>query len=306
MPSKLLGYIYLTLAMITVGSTVVTSKIASTLPPFTATALRFAIALPCFLLLMRMTATALPRLARRDWALLFLQACAGGIGYTALLMAGLRASSATDAGVILGTLPLAGSLFAVCALGEWPPRSLLAAIAVAAAGVAAATYAPGGAPGSGYGNLLILAAVMCESVFILLNKRIGVEIPPLALATVMTGIGLAASGAVALFESPWDAAIGREALWAVAYYALIPTVCGFSLWYAGAARVSGAEASLFTALAPVSALLLAAAVLGEHIGVQQVLGMCAVLAAVLGHGYASRPGRAAVADGAQRRVPRQA
>ena len=51
-----LGYFYLTLAMVLVGSTVIASKvIASGLPPFTATALRFAIALPCLLGAMRLT-----------------------------------------------------------------------------------------------------------------------------------------------------------------------------------------------------------------------------------------------------------
>jgi hypothetical protein len=53
---KTLGYLYLTVAMVLVGSTVVASKIAAAgLPPFTATALRFALALPCFLVLLRVS-----------------------------------------------------------------------------------------------------------------------------------------------------------------------------------------------------------------------------------------------------------
>jgi len=56
------GYLYLALAMVTVGSTVVASKlIAAGLPPFTATALRFAVALPLFLALLRLTGTPWPR-----------------------------------------------------------------------------------------------------------------------------------------------------------------------------------------------------------------------------------------------------
>lgn len=288
MNRNMLGYLYLTLAMVMVGSTVVASKIAAAgLPPFTATALRFAIAFPCFLLLMRATRAQWPRLSRRDCALLLVQACAGSIGYTALLMAGLRGASATDAGIILGTLPLVGSLFAVVCLREWPTRGLLAAIAVAAAGVALATWRPAGGTGSVNGNLLVFGAVVCESVFILLNKRLHTDVTPLALSAVMAGVGLAASAVAALFESPWTAPMPAGALAAIAYYALIPTVCGFVLWYAGSEKVSGAEASLFTALAPISALLLAAAVLGEAITPTQVAGMAAVLAAVLLHGLAA-------------------
>jgi drug/metabolite transporter (DMT)-like permease len=64
----------------------------------------------------------------------------------------------------------------------------------------------------------------------------------------------------------------------------VPTVGGFILWYQGAARVSGAEASLFTAVAPVSAVLLAALVLGETVTTNQIAGIGCVLAAVISLG----------------------
>jgi len=67
----------------------------------------------------------------------------------------------------------------------------------------------------------------------------------------------------------------------------VPTVGGFLLWYAGTARVSGAEASLFTAFAPVSALLLAVLMLDEQVGWQQTAGVGCVLAAVLLLGWSS-------------------
>ena len=98
----------------------------------------------------------------------------------------------------------------------------------------------------------------------------------------MTGLGLIAAAVPALIvEQPWNATFTAESMWAAIYYAVIPTVGGFLLWYAGAERVSGAEASLFTALAPVSALLFAATLLGEQIRTGQVVGIGCVLAAVL-------------------------
>ncbi|MGO7374034.1 EamA family transporter, partial [Rhizobium ruizarguesonis] len=75
------GYVYLALAMLTVGSTVVARKlIASGLPPFSATALRFAIAFPFLLLLMRATGARLPRFSRHDRRILVIQAGAGSGG----------------------------------------------------------------------------------------------------------------------------------------------------------------------------------------------------------------------------------
>ncbi|AXA94265.1 DMT family transporter [Massilia sp. YMA4] len=285
MNSRTLGYLYLVLAMVTVGSTVVASKIAAaTLPPFTATALRFALALPFLLALLPVMKARLPRLERGDLLLLFVQACAGAIGYTALMMAGLRRTSATEAGVILGLLPLVAALFSILALRERPSWRLWAAIAVALAGVLLAT-GNGTGGGSWQGNLLVLGALVCEAIFILLNRRMRVAVPALWLSVLMTGLGLALSLLAALFEAPWRLRPDAAALWAVAYYALVPTVGGFLLWYAGCARVSAAEASLTTAIAPVAALLLAAPVLGEYVGPLQWAGVACVLCAVLFAGW---------------------
>jgi len=276
------GFLYLTLAMVTVGSTVVASKlIAAGLPPFTATALRFAVALPLFLALLRLTGTPWPRPAARDWPVLLIQAGAGSVGYTALLITGLRYTSAADAGVIIGTLPVVSTAIAIVVLGERPRPATLAAIALAAAGVffIAAQAAPGSSR-SLLGNALIFGAIVCEGLFILLNKRLRQPLRPLAQSTLMTALGLAVATLAALAETPWSAPLPPQALAAVAYYAAVPTVAGFLLWYAGAERVSGAEASLFTAVAPVSALLLAALVLGEPVTARQLLGVACVLASV--------------------------
>jgi drug/metabolite transporter (DMT)-like permease len=293
--AKTVGYVYLTLAMLLVGSTVVASKIASgALPPFTATALRFALALPCFLALLRVSGTRLPRPGVRDGAILVLQGLAGTAGYTALLMAGLRTASAADAGVILGTLPVAAAVVAVLVLGERPRPALLVTIALAALGLYVLNRQPAGAAAASMkGNALVGAAVLCEALFILLNKRLRVDVPPLALSTLMSAIGLAAALPFALAEAAWNAPVAAPALLAVGYYALLPTVGGFLLWYAGTARVGGAEAALFTALAPVAALLLAAVMLGEPVGPRQLAGIAFVLAAVGALGWSANRNRPA-------------
>jgi drug/metabolite transporter (DMT)-like permease len=286
MPEKTKGYLYLALAMVLVGSTVTASKvIAQALPPFTATAMRLAIALPVFVVLMAASGSRLPRLKKPEWLLLLGQASAGSVAYTTLLILGLRYTSSADAGVVIGTLPIVAAGVAIIVLGERPSRSLLSAIVLAAAGVASITLKPGGG-GSIVGNALVFGAVVCESLFILLNKRLPTAIPPLALSTLMTGLGLAVATVPAVAEMPWTISIPSSVLWAIVYYALVPTVGGFLAWYRGAALVSGAEASLFTALAPVSAVLLAAVVLGEAVTWNQILGIACVLVAVISLGLA--------------------
>lgn len=280
------GYLYCALAMVTVGSTVVVSKIVgATLPPFTATALRFSMALPVFLVLCWLLRARLPRIDMRDAVLLVMQACAGSVGYTVLLISGTTLSSAATAGVLLGTLPIVSGAFAVLVLGERPTLRLLAAIGLAAmgvivvSGIAAPAYALN--IQQVLGSALMLAAVACEAFFILLHKRLRAPIDALPLSTLMCAMGFLFAGVVALFaEQPWQLEVDAAAWKAMAFYALVPTVLGFLLWYVGTSRVSGMEAALFTALAPVSATILASTILREPIMLHQLAGLACVLAAV--------------------------
>ena len=290
MSKRIWGMVLCSLAMVTVGSTVVVSKwIAHGLPPFTATALRFGLALPVLVLLMRFTHTPWPRPDRHDQILLLCQAGVGSVGYTVLLILGLRWTPAADAGVVSGVLPAVTALVAVLALRERLGPFLVAGIGLATAGVLIIMFPSLVGMGAGavarpmtvvWGQLLVLGSVVCEALFILLNKRLRVAVQPLALSTLMVAGGLGLSGLPALLERAWLQPIPSTALAAVAYYALVPTVLGFLLWFAGAARLRGAEAALLTALAPVSALVLAALFLGEPVGWVQMAGAACVLVAV--------------------------
>jgi drug/metabolite transporter (DMT)-like permease len=290
MNARYVGYLFCALAMIGVGSTVVVSKaIAAGLPPFSATVLRFAIAFPVFAVLMRVWKVRWPKLDTRDACLVIAQAGAGSVGYTVCLIGGMRLASAADAGVIAGTLPAVSAAVATLALGERPSLRLLGAIALATAGVLACTVRFGETPSepsgahSLAGNALVFAAIVCEALFIMLNRKLRTPVAALPLSAMMCGIGMLVALVPACFEAPWhltfDAKVAA-AVSGVAYYALVPTVLGFVLWYAGAARVSGAEAGLITALVPVATLAMAMLVLHEPVSGAQLAGVACVLAAV--------------------------
>ncbi|OJA78333.1 hypothetical protein BGV72_11260 [Burkholderia ubonensis] len=292
MKTRLIGYLYLAAAMTGVGSTVIASRLAASgLPPFTATALRFLIATPLLFALMRAQRLRWPRLSRRDAGLLVVQAAAGGVGYTVLLICGTRLSSPLDAGVMLGTLPAMSTLIAAVLLRERQTPRDWAAAALATAGVLLVTFTPGHAAPSMRalaGDALVLAAVACEAVFILLNRRLAVPLAPLTLSTAMSGLGFALALVPAAFE--WHAATAGWTSGAIAavvsvvsvvYYALVPTVLGYLCWYAGSARTSGTEAALFTAFAPVSAVLFAVTLFGETLNAARLAGIALVVAGVL-------------------------
>jgi drug/metabolite transporter (DMT)-like permease len=274
--------------MVLVGSTVVVSKlIGQDVEPFLATTLRHALALPVFLLMMRASGARFARVSLRDALLLLVQAAAGSVGYSVLLIQGVSLASASDASIITGTLPAVAALFAVALLGERPGVRMALSIALATAGVMAVTLTPQASSHASarlQGMLLVLGAIACEAVFILANKRLSRPVPALALSTLMCAGGLLLSAAPAWFAAQASPSILGAAAWlGVAYYAWVPTVGGFLLWYAGSARTSGAGASLATVWLPVSALLLSALFLGEAIHAWQWVGLaCVVLAIQIG------------------------
>ena len=283
---RLPGDLCLILSMMAAGSTVVVSRlIAAGLPPFTAAALRFAIALPIFLTLMRIRGVPLPRPGARDVLLLALQGLCGSVGYSVLLVLGMRTASAADAGVIAGSLPAVVALAGWLLLKERVRVRQWLAIGLACVGVAAIQLGGHAQSSTGSSSLaggaLVFAAVVCEALFLVLDKRLRFPIEPLAQATLMCAFGLAFSLLPALAEPASLHFIDQTALLCVVYYALIPTVCGYLLWYSGMGRVDAGRSALYTAVLPLSAVALAAMVLRESISRAQLVGAACVMAAII-------------------------
>ena len=70
--------------------------------------------------------------------------------------------------------------------------------------------------------------------------------------------------------------------WAsVVYYGAVATNIAYVLWGRGALRISATMTGLATAALPVTAIVLSALVLGEHLGLIHVLGAAAVIAGIL-------------------------
>jgi drug/metabolite transporter (DMT)-like permease len=295
------AYLYLSLAMLSVGSIVPASRVfAVAVPPALAGALRLLVAAAVLLpWAARRERAALSRpLTAYDALLLAVQAAAGTVGFTVLLALGTARTTASEASIISGTLPVVAALLAMALFGERPTPRRWAAVALAVAGLCAIAWPTGpGAAGAAQGgkrlagDLLVLAAVACESLFILLQKRLRCPLPALAQSAVMCALGLAYLLPLAAGDARRLSlgAVPLAAWLAIAYYGLVPTVLGFVWWYRGAQEVSGSEAGLFTALMPVAGTGLSALVLGEALGPRHVVALALVLAAMLLGAGGDRP-----------------
>lgn len=287
MESRRIGWLCCALGMASAGSVVVASKLAGAgLPVFIAAALRYGLAA------LVLVPWALGRRERiwpggRDRLVLVAQAVAGSLGFSVLMLAGLRHTAGTDAAVIAGTLPALVGLLSLLLPGAGMDRRgwggvLLAGLGTASLGLGAGAAETQHGGGRWLGDLLLLGAMAGEAVFVLLNKAVRTPLSPVAVSAVMCLLGFLATLPFALAEIAafHPAAVPWSAWAAVAWHALVPTILGFVLWYAGSARLGGAEAAISTALMPVTAVLLSALVLGESPGLHHLLGIALVLAAM--------------------------
>lgn len=280
------AYIDLTLAMVIVGSSVVAGKLMiAELPLHLASALRFACAAALIVPLL-LVLEGVPRVSLRSLGIMLAQAACGGFLFNVLLLKGLATTSAGAAGIITSSTPAAMALIALVFLGERPSRRALLGVALSVAGVAAINVhaAGGGFSGTSLtGNLLVLGAVVAESLFLLLRKTVPEPLSPLAVSTLMTVFGffLFLPGAVVEARGFNFAAVGAASWAVVAYYGLVVTVAAYLFWFSGLARVGAGTAGVFTAVMPVSAVALSALVLGEAVTMAHLAGAALVLSGIV-------------------------
>jgi len=285
------AHVNLTLAMVLVGSSVVAGKVmVAELPVQFASALRFALALAILLPLLRMREGGLPRLSRRSWLILAAQGLCGSFLFTVCLLHGLALTTPASAGIITATTPACMGLIAWLGMGERPGLRAGLGMFLSVAGLLAVNAASASGAGSMplAGNLLVLGAVVFESLFLLLRKGVAEPLTPLAAATAVSlfGLGWFLPGAVldlafAIPASGGLAAVSVTGWVSVAYYGVFVTVLAYLFWFAGVTRVSAATAGVFTSVMPVSALILSAVILGEPVGVPRLVGCACVLAGIV-------------------------
>jgi drug/metabolite transporter (DMT)-like permease len=287
MPKQYLACVNLSLAMVLVGSSVVAGKImVEELPVHLASALRFALALAILAPLVLVREGGLPRLSRRTWLKLAAQSLCGSFLFTVFLLHGLTLTGPASAGVITSTTPACMGLIAWVFLKDRPRRRAVLGILLSVAGVLVLNLAGPDGPGGAnpvFGNLLVLAAVVFESLFLLIRKTVPEPLSPLAASTVISGFGLLwfLPGGVVEAASTDLSAISATGWLVVGYYGAFVTVLAYLFWFAGITRVAPSTAGVFTAVMPVSALILSALVLNEPIGWQQLAGCGCVLGSIV-------------------------
>ncbi|TAM48882.1 MAG: DMT family transporter [Paraburkholderia sp.] len=252
---------FLIAAMLLVGSNVGIGKsIVAFVPVLVFALLRFVIALAVLWPLLR--PSKIRQVARGEWLNLFLQALFGTFGFTLLMLSGVARTSAVAAGVITSTIPAVVALFAWAFLGERPNLRAVVSIVLAMVGIVAVnlshTQASEGAAsqaGSLIGNLMVLGAVCCESLYVILSRRLTQTLAAIDICAYTHLFGfllMLPLGIKAL--AGFDYRAVPSGIWALTlWYGLSASIFSFWLWMKGIRHVHGSLAGVFSAVLPIAA-----------------------------------------------------
>ncbi|MEW6244832.1 MAG: EamA family transporter [Bacillota bacterium] len=297
-PGRTLARIYMLSAVGIWGSTFVVTKAAyAEVGPITLAALRFALA----------TLLLLPPAIRQGGFRsttvlpLALLGLSGVTAFFTLQNLGVYFTSATAAGLILGSIP---AFTLVCSAVFLKERiTLLRGVGVATSmlGVSVivlAGEAGGDASNPVLGNLLVLGGALSWALYTVLGKATVERLPRHAVAAGSVTFGFVFLVPLALLETRL---LGYRTItpsgWlAVAYLGIAASGLAFWLWNMGIRSVSASEAGTFTNLSPVVSVITATALLGETPGVSHIAGGLMVILGVYLAGLPGRSTGAAHAD----------
>lgn len=279
-------------AMALVGSNVGLGKsIIAEVPVLLFALLRFVIAIVCLAPWYR--PARMRAVSRAEWRNLFLMAFFGTFGFTLLMLGGVRLTSAMAAGVITSTIPATVAVLSWLLLRETLLRRTVASVLLAVAGIAVLNVARGG-DGHGIesrgtagthallGNLMILGAVVCESIYVILSRRLSQSLAAIEICAythLIGGLLMLPLGIVPLLS--FDAATVSPHVWAqLVWYALSASIFSFWLWMKGIRHVPAQLAGVFTSVLPIAAAVYGIVFLGERPGWAHGVALGCVLAGI--------------------------
>ncbi|MGW1895566.1 DMT family transporter [Streptomyces sp. NPDC002004] len=198
--------------------------------------------------------------------------------------------------VTLGAGPVLIALGARVTMGERLGRAGVSAVAGALAGLAVLVLGGGAATVRPWGIALAVLSAAGYAVMTLFTRWWGRDAGAVdASATTVWAFAVTAACLLPFGLAdglvPHTVELGR-AVALMVYIAAVPTALAYALYFAGAAVVRSATVSVIMLLEPVSAAVIAVALLGEHLTAPTVVGTLLMLVAVAGLAVAEARGAA--------------
>ncbi len=225
------------------------------------------------------------RLSRADVRLLGLLGL-GVLGNHLLILMGLNYVSGAVGGVIIGSSPVVTSVLSAMLIKDVPLRAIWAGALLSFAGVGVVSVAGFQSAGDQplLGSTLVFLGVVSWALYSIGSRTIMERIS--ALTVNWTTLMVATVLQIPLLwtdQKMMNAGIGSVTTsdWlALGYLVVFATAVAQQAWLFGVKGVGPSRASVLGNLTPVAAIGLSALILGEAVGVIEIVGICLILAGV--------------------------
>jgi drug/metabolite transporter (DMT)-like permease len=281
---QLKTYLLLFFGMALFGSATPLSKLVShAFPVFIAGGMRVLLAF--LVLLPFINISSLKNYKGKDLWLLTGISLIGVLGFTTFMLYGMQLISGIAGSVIMSTTPALTAVFSVIFFRDRLNWKKVLAIILAISGVLVLQL--GGhqqnSQNSGWGIVLIIAAICCEATYTLMGKSLTKNYPPEDIAAFSAIIAFVGFIPVAAFQyhSGLFERIEPKSWLELLAYGAITMGLGSVLWYKGVKQVEGSTAAAFMGVMPVSALVLSYLLLGESFRWLHLAGFALVFSGVL-------------------------
>jgi drug/metabolite transporter (DMT)-like permease len=261
------------------SSLVATKPLLGSVSPLSLATLRFAIAVAVLWPLVLRT-------GRRP-ALGKMPALMGFVGVFLVFLCqnvGLSHTSATNASLIHGGVPVLTMLLAAVALGERPTASSLAGLGISLVGVAAVVLL--GRDGelgiAAAGDALVLVSALAMAAYLVVGRRVYVARDPLAVVAGVAFYGLLFLLPASAAELALGGAVRPDAggLLGLLYLGAGASGLAFVLWAYGLRHLAAGQAAAFANLNPLVGMVLADVALGESLTSFHLIGSVLILGGV--------------------------
>ena len=260
--------------------------VAKDVPPFSVVFLRFFITFICMAFLMRHYEKGFPKIPKGYLLPVLVIGFAGIFLYNTLFIVGLKWVEASRASLIIAMNPVFIAILAWIFLKEniSPVKGFGICMSVTGAAIVISKGHFNGLiqSGAGWGEGVLLVAVMLWGVYSLVGRIVLKVLSPIASVTYASIVGLVFLFFPACYEGMLTQMFAYSFLdWiSIAYLGVFGTVVAFVWYYDGIQLLGPAKASLFINFVPIFAILQAYFMLNEPLTVSLFVGACFVITGV--------------------------
>jgi drug/metabolite transporter (DMT)-like permease len=191
----------------------------------------------------------------------------GVIGFTVLMLYGMKLVSGVTGSVIMSATPALTATLSVIIFKDRLNWKKVLAIMLAVGGIILMQFGSSDQGNSKWlGILLVTAAICCEAGYTLMGKALTKNYPPADIAAFSALIGFIGFIPFMIWQLPAVnfSEIPAKSWWYLSLYGAGTMGLGSVLWYKGIQRVAGSTAATFMGVMPLSALVLSYLLLGEQ------------------------------------------